>query len=81
MFFYCEQCIIIRYYIIQKGDKMKQDNNRLSVESQLECKATGSMSNQIANDLEAKDKPLADILEEEKDEEEEGDEEEEEKVD
>ena len=52
--------------------KMTTEDNKRSIESQLDCKATAALNNQIAEELAAKDKPLAEVL---KDEEETDDEE------
>jgi hypothetical protein len=51
---------------------MTTEDNKRSIESQLDCKATAALNNQIAEELAAKDKPLAEVL---KDEEETDDEE------
>jgi hypothetical protein len=47
---------------------MTKDDNRRSIESQLDCKATGALDNQIADELKLKDKPLSEIIEEEEEE-------------
>ena len=43
---------------------MTKDDNRRSIESQLNCKATGALDSQIADELKLKDKPLSKIIEE-----------------
>ena len=43
---------------------MTKDDNRRSIESQLDCKATAALDNQIADELKLKDKPLSEIVEE-----------------
>jgi hypothetical protein len=49
--------------------KMTTEDNKRSIESQLDCKATAALNNQIADELEAEDKPLSEVLEDEEEEE------------
>ena len=48
---------------------MTTEDNKRSIESQLDCKATAALNNQIADELEAEDKPLSEVLEDEEEEE------------
>ena len=48
---------------------MTKDDNKRSIESQLNCKATAALDNQIADELKIEDKPLSEIIEEDEEEE------------
>jgi hypothetical protein len=52
---------------------MTTEDNKQSIESQLECKATAALNNQIVDELEAEDKPLSEVLKDEDEEDSQGD--------
>jgi hypothetical protein len=41
---------------------MTKDDNKRSIESQLNCKATAALDNQIADELKLEDRPLSELI-------------------